>query len=116
MTAGSEAWADRRSWKSQDEDIRRLVKTLVASIESDGAGAGVGVPRPLKTGEKSLWTRRIADDTSWCTAWTATTCRSWCAEATPTPRCSRRRILPSTLRLGGCIKSPRTQARHRTAP
>lgn len=41
MTAGSEAWADYRSWKSQDEDIHRLVKTLVASIESDGAGAGV---------------------------------------------------------------------------
>lgn len=61
-TWAPEAWADYRSWKSQDEDVHRLVKTLVASIESDGAGAGVGDPRPLKAGETSLWTRRIADD------------------------------------------------------
>lgn len=61
-TWAPEAWADYRSWKSQDEDVHRLVKTLVASIESDGAGAGIGDPRPLKAGETSLWTRRIADD------------------------------------------------------
>ena len=61
-TWAPEAWADYRSWKSQDEDVHRLVKTLVTSIESDGAGAGIGDPRPLKAGETSLWTRRIADD------------------------------------------------------
>lgn len=61
-TWAPEAWADYRSWKSQDEDVHRLVKALVTSIESDGAGAGIGDPRPLKAGETSLWTRRIADD------------------------------------------------------
>lgn len=60
-TWAPEAWADYRSWKSQDEDVHRLVKALVASIESDGASAGLGDPRPLKAGETSLWARRIAD-------------------------------------------------------
>ena len=60
-TWAPEAWEDYRSWRSEDEDVHRLVKALIASIESDGAGAGPGDPRPLKAGETSLWARRIAD-------------------------------------------------------
>ena len=60
-TWAPEAWEDYRSWRSEDEDVHRLVKALIASIEFDGAGAGPGDPRPLKAGETSLWARRIAD-------------------------------------------------------
>lgn len=60
-TWAPEAWADYRSWRSEDEDVHRLVKALIASIESDGASAGLGDPRPLKAGETSLWARRITD-------------------------------------------------------
>lgn len=57
-----EAWEDYRSWKDQDEDAYLLIRALIESIESDGAGEGLGDPRPLKAGETSLWTRRIVGD------------------------------------------------------
>lgn len=57
-----EAWEDYRSWRNQDEDAYLRIRALIESIESDGASEGLGDPRPLKAGETSLWTRRIAGD------------------------------------------------------
>lgn len=57
-----EAWEDYRAWKDRDDDTLQRIKALIASIEQEGADAGLGDPRPLKAGETSLWARRIVDD------------------------------------------------------
>lgn len=57
-----EAWEDYRAWRSQDDTVRQRIKTLIESIEEDGADVGLGEPRPVKRGDSSLWARRIADD------------------------------------------------------
>ena len=53
----SEGWQDYLYWQTQDRKTLRRINALLASIQRDGPGNGLGKPEPLR--HRPGWSRRI---------------------------------------------------------
>ena len=56
------AWDDYLYWQTQDRKTLKRINALIADINRDPDGPGIGKPEILRSHLAGLWSRRIDDE------------------------------------------------------